>query len=318
MTPLIDYPRDIESLSLTESFKNCSRFTRKRSWKLWLMTQIMMNHQNRGYIYLCHTYFRWLDDYIDDVNRDSKDKKQFIDAQIKLFEQLSQHKQVEIASNEETFLYYLVKHASEKNNQLLIETIRNLMEGMLWDVNRSEGRIIYIDTQLKQYIALQSQTFSTTIHLFLKPDFDASYKKVYIGEFYWYVLTLRDFIDDIASSYINISIEDMQRFDIDKHDILNDPNRFRWMEFKYPHIMQILENEKNLLKTYPIKLKLFWVPGYITLLIELLRVKEYDYKFGLIIKRKLGKEIKIFFEAFYIYLKFAAAVFLPINFVSSS
>jgi phytoene/squalene synthetase len=301
-------------MSLEQSFIYCSRFTRKRSWKLWLMTQIMMNPENRGYIYLCHTYFRWLDDYIDDINRDAKDKEQFIEAQIKLFEQLKQQKKVETALNEETFLYYLVKHAAEKNNRLLIETMCNLMEGMLWDVNRSEGRIIYTETKLKQYIALQSQTFSTTIHLFLKPDFDASYKKVYIGEFYWYVLTLRDFMDDIASNYINISIEDMQRFGIDKHDILNDPNRYKWMEYKYPYIMQILENENNLLKTYPLKLKLFWVPGYVTLLIELVRIKEYDYKFGVAIKQKLGKEITLFFEVGYIYLKFVASIFLPINF----
>lgn len=301
--------KNLKYLSKEESFRFCSTFTRKRSWKLWLMTQLMMSNESRNYIYLCHTYLRWVDDFVDDPQKTIEDKQRFILDQKQVFQVLRSNKEVEFNSKEEMFLFYLLERSLSGNDNVLVENVYNVLEGIHRDVYRLENDGIFLNDKLIEYIDLQSKTFSTIINHFLMPSFKPQPDMDYVGRFYWYALTVRDFLDDLDSGYINISREDLGIYNLNYQKLKDDKNRFRWMEDKYQFIMQLLEKEKFVLKSYPMKLKAFWVPGYISLLIELVRIKEYGYIIGEKINKRFFREIKVFLEALGIYSKFAFRVY---------
>ena len=123
-----------------------------------------------------------------------------------------------------------------------------------------------------------------------------------------YVLILKDFNEDVNSGLINIGSEDIEKFGLDVKTLTTDEKRFSWLRYKYPSILDLLEKEKAVLKTYPLRIKLFWLPGYFYTLYKLNKINEYGFRFGIKVKSERLKEIKIFVKTLKMYVNFNIGV----------
>jgi hypothetical protein len=83
------------------------------------------------------------------------------------------------------------------------------------------------------------------------------------------------------------------------------------MKDKYSEYLKVLEDDASVLKSLSLKLKFFWSPIYPFIIYDLVRIKVYNYNFGLKIKKSISREIIICKEAFLLSFKFCLRVFFP-------
>lgn len=293
-----------------ELFKSADKFTRERLWKLWFSSQVLVSKDIRNYLNLCHRYLRWVDDFVDDMDIGLREKKEFIQSQLILLHTIENEKDFEIHQIEEFDLYYLVQFALETKRELIIDEVKNTLKGLQNDVNRLGNDGALTEKELKELIRLQSESFCKIVNHFLLPGYIIPKEKIFDGAFYWYILAVRDFNEDTNAGFINISREEIEKFKLNIENLVEDERLYDWLKYKYPYIIDLLERDKVTLKTFPLKLKLFWVPGYFSFLYELIRVKEYGYKFGIKVKSEGLKEIIVFTKTLKFYIKFCFGVFI--------
>jgi len=294
----------------SELLKSANKFTRKRLWKLWLLTRVMVSANSRGYGGLCHRYLRWVDDFVDNVEIETNRKRDFVESQKLLLMKIINRENFTINFVEEFDLYYLVEFALENKRKIIINEVANTLQGLLNDVGRIENGGIFTEKELKKIITLQSESFCKMVNHFLLPQYDFESDPIFNGAFFWHVLLIRDFVEDANAGFINISREDIEKFNLNTNDLISDEKKSIWLKYKFPFILSLLEKEKKVLSTLPLKIKLFWVPGYFLILFELIRVKEYGYRFGTNIKKNGLKEIITFAKTTRLYLKFCFGVFV--------
>ncbi|HSP89078.1 MAG TPA: squalene/phytoene synthase family protein [Ignavibacteriaceae bacterium] len=299
----------MKDISLHQSFKISNSYTRKRSIKFWIIAHLLIPREGRKYVYMCFNYLKWVDDFVDNPGIDKSDKLNFIENQLHLLSNLSKGDKVDLKSNEEYFLYYLIQYANSIINYDLIKEIRNSVESIQMDVNRLFKDGIFSFSQLNQYIdKLNRPVFNLTC-IFLLPSVKIPENNKYVGKFVWKVLILRDFFEDLDSGYINISREEIEKYNLNIFDLKNDGNRFNWMKDKFSEYLNVLNEDIMIFKSIPLKVKLFWIPIYPQMIYELLKIKNYDYRFGIKHKRYFIKELKVYFQTFLLSIKFLARVF---------
>lgn len=294
----------------TELFKSANKFTRKKLLKFWFSTKIMVSRDSRNYGNLCHRYLRWVDDFVDDMDIGLREKKEFMKSQLLLLHTIENAENFEIHQVEEFDLYYLVQFALETKRELIIDEVKNTLKGLQNDVDRLGNDGVFTEKELKELIRLQSESFCKMVNHFLLPSYSIPNKKIFDGAFFWYVLAVRDFNEDINAGFINISREEIEKFKLNVENLVEDERLHNWLKYKYPYIINLLERDKVTLKSFPIKLKFFWVPGYFSFLYELIRVKEYGFKFGKEVENEVMKEISVFAKTIKSYTKFCFGVFI--------
>ena len=305
--------------SLKEAFRISRNYTRKRAPKLWMISYLLIPEAKRKYVFLCFSYLRWVDDFVD--NPFSNKKLEFVENQLNLITVLTKSDslkyddlQDELKSKEEFFLYYCIEYAKSNGNYNLIYEGRRNIEAIRMDAVRLANGGLFSNEELNLYIEnLVAPIFNLSYYLFSSTE-KIENNNEYLGKFLQYVLMLRDFFEDLDSGYINMTAEEVEKFNLDINNIRTDNNRFAWARYKYSECIKILKEDINIFKTLPLKLKLFWSPIYPYIIYDLIKIKFYDFNFGVKNKKEFSKEVKIFFAAFSWILKFYLNVFLRINF----
>ena len=296
-------------LSLQEAFQISSGYTRKRAIKLWIIARSLIPKRRRKYSYLCFNYLKWVDDYVDNPVISKDEKIKFIENQLKLITALSNDEETKIETDEEYFLYYIIQYAQEINNSNLILEVKNSVESIGLDTVRLNHDGIFSDSELNQYMDKMLHPVFNLTYYFLYPSVKISQNNKYIGKFVWKVLILRDFFEDIDSGFINISREDIEKYNLDLSNLKKDVNRIRWMRDTYPEYMKILDNDISIFKSMPLKIKLFWGPIYPYMIYELIKIKIYGYNFGEKNRKNIIRELQAFFIALLLSLKTIIKVF---------
>ena len=304
-------------LSLIDALKIAAKFTRKRGVWLWILAIFYFQRKHRKYFYLCYSYLRWVDDYVDNPQGDKLKKLEFIENQLKLIKDLSNEENVDSAYpinglkfKEEFFLYYYIKYAKHVENYNLIFEVKRVVESIWLDANRLFNGGIFSQDELSHYIDIASRPNSNIINYFLYPTIKTLDENKIIGKFLGYVAALRDFFEDLEAGYINISREEISEYNLNMDDFKNDKKRFDWMADKYPELLELLHEEISILKSMPVKAKLYFLPPYSVVLTMLLRIKVYDYKFGEKLKKEMSKELKVYLQSFSLILQMYLKVFL--------
>ena len=301
-------------VSLKEAFNLSRRYTRKRAPKLWLISYLLMSKEKRKYVFLCFSYLRWVDDFVD--NPVNNKKLEFVENQLNLITALTQSKDIEFESikeklkyQEEFFLYYCIHFAKSIDNISLIYEGRRNIEAIRMDAVRLVNGGLFSDEELNQYIEkLVSPIFNLSYYLFY-PSINISGNNQYLGRFLQYVLMLRDFFEDLDSGYINVTREEIEKYNLEANNIKTDKNRFLWAEDKYSECIRILKEDINIFRNLPLKLKFFWSPIYPYIIYDMIKIKFYDFNFGLKNKKVFSKEVKVFFTSFSWILKFYFNIF---------
>ena len=303
------------SITFKEAVKKSRRNTLKRAPKLWLISHLLFSREKRKYVYLCFSYLRWIDDFVD--NPFNNGKVEFIENQLNLINNLTKSDSEEfrpikerLEHPEEIFLSYCVDYAKSICNYNLIYEGRRNIEAMKMDALRLGCRGLFSNEELDRYIEkLVSPIFNLSCYLFF-PSIKIRNNDKYLGKFLQYVLMLRDFDEDLNSGYINLTREEIDKYHLDINNLENDKNRFNWARDKYYESIKILNEEINIFRSLPLKLKLFWSPIYPYMIFELNKIKFYDFDFGTKKRKIFFKELKIFFASVSLTLKVYKSIFL--------
>ena len=303
------------NLTFDEAFRISKDNTRRRAPKLWLISHLIIPKEKRKYVFLSFSYLRWVDDFVDCPFNTGK--LEFVENQLNLLSVLTESRlgkyeqlKVRIKSKEEFFLYYCVRYAKLINNYNPVYEGKRNLEAIKMDAVRLQKQGIFTTKELNLYIDnLVGSIFNLSFYLFY-PSGKIGKDDKFLGTFLQYVLILRDFFEDLDSGYINISREEIDKYNIEINNISQDKKLITWMIDKYEEFIKVLEDDILILKSLPIKLKLFWSPIYPYLISELIRIEIYDYNFGIKNKKVFFKEIRLYKKLFWVVSKFYFKVFL--------
>lgn len=286
--------KELEIINLQIACRIAENIARKRSSKAWLMANLLIPRDRSRYLFLCYAYLRWVDNIIDDKTRDLNERKKFIEDQKKLLLSLSSKRDVKIDSIEEAFLYYFIEYALKHENFYLITELGNMVDALIMDVFRLEKDGIFSEKELASYIAILNKSMFSLVQNFLIPNNSLEINYGTLGQFLWYAGTFRDFFKDLDSGYINISREDIINYKINISNMLEQGNVHKWLKNKIPALLKIFNEEILILKSMPIKIKLFWSFAYPFYLHKIIRIKTYGYNFNYISKKSFIKEMQAY------------------------
>jgi hypothetical protein len=285
---------------LSQIIKTASVFTRKYAFKLWTISHLMLPQKRREYALLCFYYLKWIDDFVDNPENQQKTKKEFIDKQFRLIEAFKKNEQAGFSGNEELIIYYLIRYAGTINNYSIIDEIKKSLQSIRMDVERLSCKGVFSSNELKLYSQLTVQPVFNLAYYFLIPSEKNPITRKCLGYFIYYVLLQRDFFEDIEMGYINISEEEIEKYNLDTKGLKEDPNLSLWMRDKYSEYLEILGKEIVLFKSMPLRIKLFWAPIYPYMIYELMKFKTYGFVFGEKKKININKEIKTSMSAIFL------------------
>lgn len=297
-------------ISLRQATKSASSETRKRAFKLWIAARLFASYKNRGYIYLSHAYLRWIDNFIDDPLKSTSTKKNFLSNQLNLLQNYSTLEDVNLHEKEEFYIYYLVKHFAEIEEVDFVNCFNNILKSFEMDVNRLESDGMFSESTLREYLTLLNESIFRISFYFIPIKRSKKDIKGFIGNFFWYVLAIRDFKEDLDAGFINILREDIKKYNLDNSNLLEDNKRFDWLKDHYPKLQQVLNDELIIMSKMPFFVKILWVMSYFNLIGEFVRIRYYDYKFGMELMKNPIKEVKILMSTLDMSIRILVKVFL--------
>ncbi len=253
-------------------------------------------------------YFRWLDDFVDNPRNDNAAKKNLISRQREIIQMANSSSKFSANFEKEYYLYYFIRYLNENQQTYFLKSIYDVIKSFEMDIGRLEGDGIFSRSELKEYLALLNEAIFRLSLVFIPFKQNPEGIKGFIGNFFWFVLAIRDFEEDVKSGFINISREDIRIFNLNAGNILTNSNRFLWLNENFSKIFEIMDEESITFKRMPLLVKIIWLPSYFNLLGELNRLKYYKYEFASEFKKNYLKEIKSFIEAMVICLRFSIKV----------
>lgn len=283
--------------------------TRKRNWKLWFISFFLASRTQRNYGFICHSYLRWVDDFIDTKSISIVEKRNHLNNQLKLIKEYFSGSNNNFTIIEEGYLFYLIKFSKNERKEFIITALKNILLSMLMDIDRIENHCLFSKRQLEEYLTLLIKYLFDPIYMFLTNQNIPVIQNNYIGVFSWYILALRDFKEDYEAGIINITTEDVKEFKLDLNNLFGDTNFKAWIKSKIMFANDVLKKEILVLRKMPIKVKLFWSPSYFPIIFARNRIKYYDFQ---ITKQKgyaVITEFKIFFVSFLQFIKITLAIF---------
>ena len=283
-------------------------YTRKRAHRLWMLIKVLIPKKAAKFGFLSYSYLKWADDFADNPGTDKHLKKEFIERQLNLLNDLINKHTYEIKNNHEYFLYHFCRCA-EKENPEIIFYIKDILQTIKMDIDRLWRNGIFSSAELNSYVQLQTKASFNLVYNALLPERKRD-KNIYLGRFLWHVRMMKDFQEDILSGYLNIPLEEIGSYNLNPEDLINDQKLKEWVKHKYSECLEILEDEIHILKSLSSKPKFLFISVYQALFRELIRVKEYDFSLSGIIKKRIAKEIKIFLSSFLMTLKFYYKIFI--------
>jgi phytoene/squalene synthetase len=178
--------------------------------------------------YHAYSYFRWLDDYLDEKAATQAARIAFVARQQALVNVCYQGEWPRHVSVEEGMLRDLIASDQEPKSGLQ-SYIRNMMAVMAFDASR-RGRLIS-ECELTDYSRHLAVGVTDNLHYFIghddpPPQSDARYLAV-TGAHITHML--RDTYEDVAAGYFNIPREILASQGIDVHDVQSEAYR-AWVE----------------------------------------------------------------------------------------
>jgi Squalene/phytoene synthase len=153
-----------------------------------------------------YSYFRWVDDWLDQGMRPRTERLDFVKRQQALIDGCYRHQPLADQSPEERMLAHLIRHDTGKNSGLQAY-IRNMMVVMAFDADR-RGQLVS-QRKLNQYTHWLAVAVTEAMHYFIghrcaSPQGETRYLAV-TGAHITHML--RDALDDAQAGYYNIPRE---------------------------------------------------------------------------------------------------------------
>lgn len=302
---------DFLSLSFENAVKAADEVMRKKNPKLRRITKLMVSRKTRAYAYFCYYYLRWVDDYIDDNKRNLENKKNFLTQQLKLITSILGTQKIQPNFTEEYFLFYLIEYLRSQQKTNLISLVITMLNTISQDINRLENNGIFSESEMQKYFEGQAKTTFRIVNFFLHPQLSEEYDDKFTCLLTLAQITLfRDLADDLDLGYINISKEDIIKFELSTNDLLRDKKLKYWYEEKISSCKKRLNEDIRIVKQLPFKLKLFWFWLYPYCNHKLNRLKIYEYNPTKLKQKKFVNEVILYLTACFNTVKAFFIVFI--------
>jgi len=304
---------DNYKLSFNETAEIAGNFTKQHDKNLWRFSNLLYSKKLRRYFFFIYSYLRWVDDFIDDPKNSVPEKINFISHQREVLLKTLSKKNVKFTAPEENYLFYYIDHLMKTNELDFIRYVDNTFKSFEMDIKRLEGDGMFSESMLSEYLRILNEAIFRTSFLFIPMKKSSKEQKGFIGIFIWYTLMILEFKKDVEAGFINISRENVKKYNLDADNLLEDNKRSIWLRNFYPKIVQILEEELLVMNKMPFFVKIVsmivWMLSYNNLIEEFNRVKFYDFKFGMKLKKEFPKEVKTFISTIHMSIHIFAKVF---------
>jgi phytoene/squalene synthetase len=171
-----------------------------------------------------YSYFRWVDDQIDDILSIPDQRRDFIEKQVRMVKDLYNGIEPQNAIPEERLLVDLINHNND-NHQYLRSYIENFLAAIKFDSTRN-GKIIN-GRELDQYSKDIGKAVTDCIFFFIGNGrkFKGDKNRYHAATAAHFTHMLRDYRSDVSNGYINIHDEYLKDHRIKPYDI--NSNAFR-------------------------------------------------------------------------------------------
>jgi phytoene/squalene synthetase len=196
--------------------------------------------------------------------------------------------------------------------EILIESIYNLVDTISWDVDRLAGDGIFSEEQLYNYCSIQSETVQNILYYFMSGKHPKEYKhdNLNLSVANTKMLMLRDLEEDLDAGFINISREDIEKYNLNVQNLKEDKNISQWIKDQVELLLQTLYSEVLKLKNLTDNGRIFHYYICTYYLPKVIRYKVYGYYVGSSNKRTFMKEFRTYWQSFLISLKLFKRIYL--------
>ena len=215
---------ELKPINLQTAFTLAENIAKTKSPKANFILNHSVDKSKREYLNLCFAYLRWVDDFIDDPKTGVSKKEIFIERQKYLFGKYVKKEFVEYNTSEEAFLFYFLKYAAENRFDFIIDAVESMIDSITMDVERLKQDGIFSAKELETYVNKQSKALYDIIIFFFIPNQYNEIKHIHQGRFQAKAFIMRDLIEDIDAGFINISREDIQKYNLELQLIKDKKN----------------------------------------------------------------------------------------------
>jgi hypothetical protein len=305
------------SLNFDEAVNAADKIMAKKNPKFRIISKLMISRKIRTYGYFCYYYLRWVDEYIDSNFNSLTEKKVFFENQKTLTYSIIKGENVKLNFTEEYFLLYFMNYALSQPTRLLVDSFTRLLGTIGDDIRRLENRGLFSENEKQSYMNENTKSLFNITNYFLVPESAFKYQTDFnCIRTLVYTFLIRDLEEDFNLGYINISDEEIRRYQLNVVDLLNDNNLVIWYKDNFSLLNKWLNEDILILKKFPLKLKLFWFWQFPYCVHKMNRIKFYNYNPTIETKKSAVKEIKLYTLTILSTFKFIYKIFLPLEFTS--
>jgi phytoene/squalene synthetase len=241
-----------------------------------------------------YAYFRWVDDFVDDVAQSNIEREAFIHRQKEIIDKLYQHNLPKDPCPEEKILARLIESDRGENSKLQ-SYLRNMMAITAFDARR-KGQLI-TQKELDWYSSCLAKAVIDHLQHFICHDYPyPTTNGRYVAAIGAHVAhMLRDMVTDISNGYINIPKEYLETHKITPEDI-HAPAFRAWVEERVALARQFFDEGKHYLNTIEAlryKVVCFWYCTRFDGLLDAIEREDYFLREGYNERHKLGTCFKL-------------------------
>lgn len=221
--------------------------TRNGSKQSYYSLKFMADKDLADHALGAYAYFRWVDDFVDEVSQSVVERDSFIKRQKNLINTLYHRKSPTDLCPEEKILAWLIESDQGENSKLQ-SYLRNMMAIIDFDVHR-KGQLI-TKKELDWYSNCLAKAVVDHLQYFICHDYPyPTTNGHYIAAIGAHVAhMLRDMVIDISNGYINIPREYLETHGITPDDIHTAPFR-AWVKERVSLARQSFDEGKHYINT---------------------------------------------------------------------
>jgi hypothetical protein len=278
----------------------------------------MVSRKTRPYAYFCYYYLRWVDDFIDSKVNSIDEKKTFFKNQSTRAQSIINGETVKLNFTEEYFLLYFMKFVLARDTRLLVDSFTLLLGIIGDDIKRLENNGSFSENEKQRYMNDNIKSFFNIINFFLQPKSAFKYHNEYSClRALIHTFLINDLAEDYSLGYINISNEEISKYQLNTADLLNDNSLIIWYKDSFTKINKWLDEDILIVRIFPLKLKFFWFWLFPYCVHKMNRIKIYNYNPRKDVPRFAAKEIKLYSLTILKTFKFIYKIFLSFKFPAS-
>jgi len=304
-------------MSFDDAVKTADKIMTKKNPKLRRISKLMVSRKTRPYAYFCYYYFRWVDDYIDSKFNSLDEKKAFFKNQTTLAQLIINGENVKLNFTEEYFLLYFMNFALSQDTRLLVDSFTLLLGTIGDDIKRFQNGGLFSENEKQRYMNDNIKSFFIITNFFLQPKSAFKYQnKFNCLRTLVHTFLINDLAEDYSLGYINISNEEIRKYQLDAADLLNDSSLVIWYKDSFAKINKWLNEDTLTLRKFPLKLKFFWFWLFPYCVHKMNRIIIYNYDPSKDVTRSVVKEIKLYSLIVLSTFKFFYKIFLSFEFTT--